>query len=94
MLAALAKAGWSGEATAFDATSVKAQRAAQRERGPALLAQVRLTEMASSTLKAAQRTVEGLWSTIGRPVDTATPNECAYCLTTSGSDQINRNFSG
>jgi len=34
--------------------------------------------------KAAERTVEGLWSAIGRLVDTVTPNECANCFAAAG----------
>ncbi len=46
-------------------------------------------EMAFSKLKAllrkaAERTVEGLWSTIGRLVDTVTPHECANFFAAAG----------
>ena len=46
-------------------------------------------EMAFSKLKAllrkaAERTVEGLWSAIGRLVDTVTPDECASFFAASG----------
>jgi transposase len=34
--------------------------------------------------KAAERTVEGLWSAIGRLVDTVTPNECANFFAAAG----------
>lgn len=36
--------------------------------------------------KAAERTVEGLWATIGRIVDLFTPAECANCLAAAGYD--------
>jgi transposase len=36
--------------------------------------------------KAAERTVDGLWSTIGRLVDTFTPAECASYFTACGYD--------
>ena len=36
--------------------------------------------------KAAERTVEGLWSAIGRLVDTVTPNECANFFAAAGYD--------
>ncbi len=46
-------------------------------------------EMAFSKLKAllrkaAERTVEGLWSAIGRLVDTVTPGECANFFAAAG----------
>lgn len=46
-------------------------------------------EMAFSKLKrllrkAAERTVEGLWSAIGRLVDTVTPDECSNFFTAAG----------
>lgn len=46
-------------------------------------------EMAFSKLKAllrtaAERTVAGLWSSIGRLVDTVTPDECANFFATAG----------
>ena len=46
-------------------------------------------EMAFSKLKAllrkaAERTVEGLWTTIGRLIDTVTPNECARFFAAAG----------
>jgi transposase len=46
-------------------------------------------EMAFSKLKAllrkaAERTVEGLWSAIGRLVDTVTPDECASFFAAAG----------
>ena len=34
--------------------------------------------------KAAERTVEGLWSAIGRLVDTVTPEECANFFAAAG----------
>jgi hypothetical protein len=34
--------------------------------------------------KAAERTVEGLWSAIGRLVDTVTPNKCANFFAAAG----------
>jgi len=48
-------------------------------------------EMAFSKLKAllrkaAERTVEGLWSAIGRLVDAVTPDECANFFTAAGYD--------
>ncbi|MBN8899773.1 MAG: transposase, partial [Rhodospirillales bacterium] len=36
--------------------------------------------------KAAERTVEGLWNTIGRIVDAFTPDECANYFTAAGYD--------
>jgi transposase len=36
--------------------------------------------------KAAERTVDGLWTTIGRLVDTVTPAECANYFTACGYD--------
>ena len=36
--------------------------------------------------KAAERTVEGLWNTIGRIVDAFTPHECANYFTAAGYD--------
>jgi hypothetical protein len=36
--------------------------------------------------KAAERTVEGLWKTIGRIIDTVTPNECANYFAAAGYD--------
>jgi transposase len=36
--------------------------------------------------KAAERTVEGLWTTIGRLVDAVTPNECANFFAAAGYD--------
>jgi transposase len=36
--------------------------------------------------KAAERTVDGLWSTIGRLVDTFTPDECANYFVAAGYD--------
>ncbi len=36
--------------------------------------------------KAAARTVEGLWNTIGRIVDTFTPSECANYFAAAGYD--------
>ena len=46
-------------------------------------------EMAFSKLKAllrkaAERTVEGLWSAIGRFIDTVTPDECANLFAAAG----------
>ena len=46
-------------------------------------------EMAFSKLKAllrkaAERTVEGLWSAIGRLIDTVQPDECAHFFTAAG----------
>ncbi|WP_091712264.1 IS630 family transposase [Methylobacterium phyllostachyos] len=48
-------------------------------------------EMAFSKLKAllrkaAERTVEGLWSAIGRLIDTVTPDECANFFAAAGYD--------
>ncbi|OHC91619.1 MAG: transposase [Sphingomonadales bacterium RIFCSPHIGHO2_01_FULL_65_20] len=48
-------------------------------------------EMAFSKLKAllrkaAERTVEGLWATIGRLIDTITPDECANFFIAAGYD--------
>lgn len=34
--------------------------------------------------KAAERTVEGLWSAIGRLIDTVTPEECANFFAVAG----------
>ena len=36
--------------------------------------------------KAGERTVEGLWSAIGRIIDTFTPNECANYFAAAGYD--------
>ena len=36
--------------------------------------------------KAAERTVEGLWTAIGRIIDSFTPNECANYFTAAGYD--------
>ena len=36
--------------------------------------------------KAAERTVEGLWDTIGRIIETFTPNECANYFAAAGYD--------
>lgn len=36
--------------------------------------------------KAAERTVDGLWTTIGRIIDTFTPNECANYFSACGYD--------
>ncbi len=36
--------------------------------------------------KAAERTVDGLWSAIGRLVDVFTPQECANYFTAAGYD--------
>ncbi|KMO20099.1 transposase, partial [Methylobacterium platani JCM 14648] len=49
------------------------------------------TQMAFSQLKAllrkaARRTVEGLWSTIGRLVDDVTPDQCANFFAAAGYD--------
>ena len=38
--------------------------------------------------KAAERTVDGLWSTIGRLVDIFTPSECANYFMAAGYDAI------
>ncbi|MCB4801137.1 transposase, partial [Methylobacterium brachiatum] len=48
-------------------------------------------EMAFSKLKAllrkaAERTVEGLWSAIGHLIDTVTPDECANFFAAAGYD--------
>ena len=48
-------------------------------------------EMAFSKLKAllrraAERTVEGLWSAIGQLIDTVTPDECANFFAAAGYD--------
>ena len=48
-------------------------------------------EMAFSKLKAllrkaAERTIEGLWSTIGRLVDAVTPDQCANFFAAAGYD--------
>ena len=36
--------------------------------------------------KAAERTVDGLWSAIGRPVDVFAPRECANYFAAAGYD--------
>ena len=36
--------------------------------------------------KAAERTLEGLWATIGRLIDAFTPTECANYFTAAGYD--------
>lgn len=36
--------------------------------------------------KAAERTVDGLWTTIGRLVDAVAPNECANFFAAAGYD--------
>ncbi len=36
--------------------------------------------------KAAERTVEGLWTTIGRLIDTFKPNECSNFFAAAGYD--------
>ena len=36
--------------------------------------------------KAAERTVDGLWNTIGRVVDVFTPEECANYFSAAGYD--------
>ena len=36
--------------------------------------------------KAAERTVDGLWNTIGRPVDLFTPQECDSYFAAAGYD--------
>ena len=38
--------------------------------------------------KAAERTVDGLWATIGRLIDAFTPQECANYFTAAGYDAV------
>jgi hypothetical protein len=38
--------------------------------------------------KAAERTVEGLWTAIGRLLDAFTPSECANYLAAAGYDAM------
>ncbi|RMI17085.1 hypothetical protein EBE87_24055, partial [Pseudoroseomonas wenyumeiae] len=43
-------------------------------------------KLKASLRKAAERSVEGLWNTIGRITDTFTPTECANYFAAAGYD--------
>jgi transposase len=43
-------------------------------------------KLKASLRKAAERSIEGLWNTIGRIIDTFTPGECANYFTAAGYD--------
>ena len=44
------------------------------------------SKLKAALRKAAQRTVDGLWDTIARLIDTCTPGECANYFAASGYD--------
>ena len=46
----------------------------------------RLTPNKALLRKAAERTLEGLWATIGRLIDAFTPTECANDFAAAGYD--------